>query len=84
MAIGLLLCFSSVPANALTIVDKWASVKAPNPPELKPVKIDDPKTTAYLVLDIIKQGCNNERRPRRVASVPKIQAFLSQAKSIKI
>jgi len=64
-----------------TIIDEWATVQAPKPPELKPVKIDDPKTTAYLVLDIIKQGCNNERRPRCVASVPKIQAFLNQARS---
>jgi nicotinamidase-related amidase len=62
-------------------VDEWACVQAPKPPELKPVKIDDPKTTAYLVLDIIKQGCNNERRPRCVASVPKIQAFLTQART---
>ena len=64
-----------------TIIDEWASVQAPKPPELKPVKIDDPKTTAYLVLDIIKQGCNNQRRPRCVASVPKLQTFLTQARA---
>ncbi len=64
-----------------TIIDEWASVQVPKPPELKPVKIDDPKSTAYLVLDIIKQNCNNERRPRCVASVPKIQAFLTQART---
>ena len=64
-----------------TIIDEWGSVQAPKPPELKPVKIDDPKTTAYLVLDIIKQGCNNERRPRCVASVPNLQAFLTQART---
>ena len=48
-------------AQSKTIIDEWASVQAPKPPELKPVKIDDPKTTAYLVLDIVKQTCNNER-----------------------
>jgi len=76
-----LLSSGSLFAQSKTIVDEWASVQAPKPPELKPVKIDDPKTTAFLVLDIIKQGCNNERRPRCVASVPKIQAFLTQARN---
>jgi nicotinamidase-related amidase len=68
-------------AQSKTIIDEWASVQAPKPPELKPVKIDDPKTTAYLVLDIVKQTCNNERRPRCVASVPRIQEFLKQARA---
>ena len=68
-------------AQSKTIIDEWASVQAPKPPELKAVKIDDPKSTAYLVLDIVKQTCNNERRPRCVATVPKIQAFLTQARS---
>jgi nicotinamidase-related amidase len=68
-------------AQSKTIVDEWASVQAPKPPELKSVKIDDPKTTAFLVLDIIKQQCNNERRPRCVAAAPKMQAFLAQART---
>lgn len=72
---------SSSFAQSKTIIDEWSSVQAPKPPELKAVKIDDPKTTAYLVLDIVKQSCNNERRPRCVTSMPKIQAFLSQARS---
>ena len=75
------LCSSSSFAQSKTIIDEWASVQAPKPPELKPVKIDDPKTTAYLVLDIVKQTCNNERRPRCVTSVPKIQGFLKQARA---
>ena len=68
-------------AQSKTIIDEWASVQPPKPPELKPVKIDDPKSTAYLVLDIVKQTCNEKVRPRCVASVPKIQTFLSQARS---
>jgi len=76
-----LFCTSISFAQSKTIIDEWASVQAPKPPELKPVKIDDPKSTAYLVLDIVKQTCNNERRPRCVASVPKIQASLSEARS---
>jgi len=75
------MCPSSSFAQSKTIIDEWSSVQAPKPPELKPVKIDDPTTTAYLILDIIKQACNNERRPRCVASVPKIQAFLKQARA---
>jgi nicotinamidase-related amidase len=61
-----------------TIVDEWNTVKAPPAPELKPVTID-PKTSALLVLDVVKQTC--PPRPRCVASVPKIQALLTQARS---
>jgi nicotinamidase-related amidase len=78
--LGFFLCVGAVPASGQTIVDEWASVQPPKPPELKPVTID-PKTTAFLVLDIVKQTCNSERRPRCVASVPKIQAFLKQARA---
>lgn len=67
-------------ASAQTIVDEWATVKAPPPPDLKPVTID-PKVTALLVLDVVKQSCNTQRRPRCVASVPKIQKLLSQARA---
>jgi len=77
----ILLSAISTFAQSKTIIDEWASVQPPKPPELKPVKIEDPKSTAYLILDIVKQNCNNERRPRCVASVPKLQAFLSQARS---
>jgi nicotinamidase-related amidase len=80
IVISSFLCLSVIPASAQTIVDEWDTVKAPKPPELKPVTVD-PKTTAFLVLDIVKQTCNPERRPRCVASVPKIQAFLKQARA---
>ena len=63
-----------------TIVDEWGTVQAPKPPELKPVTMD-PKTTALLVLDFVKQTCNNERRPRCVTSVPNVQALLKLARS---
>ncbi len=63
-----------------TIVDEWATVQAPKPPELKPVTLD-PKTMALLVLDIVKQTCNTERRPRCLDSVPKIQILLKQARA---
>ncbi|MGH7828564.1 MAG: isochorismatase family protein, partial [Candidatus Binatia bacterium] len=63
-----------------TIIEEWASVKAPPPPALKAVTID-PKETAFLILDIQKQNCITKRRPRCVASVPKIQKLLTQARA---
>lgn len=67
-------------ASAQTIIDDWATVKAPGPIELKPAKVD-PKTTALLVLDLVKQTCNAERRPRCLASLPKVAKFLADARS---
>lgn len=66
--------------SAQTIVDEWGAVKTPKPPELKPVTVD-PKTTALLVLDLHKQTCNPERRPRCTASLPKVQKLLQQARA---
>jgi len=68
------------PAPAQTIVDEWSSVKAPPPPELKPVTLD-PKTTALLVMDLFKQICNMERRPRCIASIPRIEKLLAEART---
>lgn len=64
-------------AGAQTIIDEWAEIKSPPAPELKPVKADA-KETAVLVLDIVKQNCSP--RPRCVASVPKIQRLVEQAR----
>jgi nicotinamidase-related amidase len=68
------------PAPAQTIIDEWSSVKVPPPPELKPVTLD-PKTTALLVMDLFKQICNMERRPRCVASIPRIEKLLAEARA---
>ena len=68
------------PAPAQTIVDEWSSVKPPPPPELKPVTVDA-KTTALLVMDLIKQFCNTEGRPRCVASIPRIEKLLAEARA---
>lgn len=67
----------STPALSQTIMDEWASVKAPPPPELKRVTID-PKVTGLLMLDFVKQNCGP--RPRCVASLPKAQRLLTQAR----
>jgi nicotinamidase-related amidase len=67
------------PASAQTIIDEWSKVQAPKPPELKAVTLDQ-KGTALLVLDFVKQTCNNERRPRCLTSVPQVQALLKLAR----
>src|SRR5574341_1345332 len=79
ITVSFLLCQGAVPASAQTIVDEWGTVQAPKPPELKPVTLD-PKTTALLVLDFVKQTCNAERRPRCLTSVPRVQALLKLAR----
>jgi nicotinamidase-related amidase len=73
------LAAAAVPARAQTIIDDWANAKPPAAPELKKVKVD-PKTTAFLVLDLVKQTCNATRRPRCLASLPKVQKFLADAR----
>jgi Isochorismatase family len=70
----------AVPSSAETIIDEWAMVKAPPPPELRSVTLD-PKTTAILVIDLIKQTCNEQRRPRCVASIPKVEKLLAAARA---
>jgi len=68
----------STPALSQTLVDEWAGVKAPPPPELKPVTID-PKVTALLMLDLVKPFCGP--RPRCGASLPAVQRLLTQARA---
>ena len=76
---GVASCIALQPASAQTIVDEWASVQAPPPPALKPVTVD-PKTTALLMLDFNYQTCK-ERRPRCVASIPKVKTLLTAARA---
>jgi nicotinamidase-related amidase len=66
--------------RAASVIDNWASVKAPPAPELKPVKID-PKTTALLMLDYIKQICNAERYPHCTQRLPTVKKLLDQARA---
>ena len=75
MAVGF--AAALLPAQAQTIVDEWASIKAPAAPELKTVKVD-PKESALLLLDFVKQTCSP--RPRCVASLPKVQGMLDKAR----
>jgi len=70
----------AMPSSAETIIDEWANVKAPPPPQLKSVTVN-PKTTALLVIDLIKQLCNEKTRPRCVASIPKVEKLLAAARA---
>ena len=63
---------------AQTIVEEWASVKAPPAPVLKDVTVD-PKTTALLMLDFVPPTCG--ARPRCVASLPALKKLLDEARS---
>jgi nicotinamidase-related amidase len=65
-------------AQAGDVIEEWANVKAPAVLELKPVTADA-KTTALLLLDFIKPNCTN--RPRCMASLPAMKAFLTQARA---
>jgi nicotinamidase-related amidase len=70
----------AVHSSAETIIDEWPNVKAPPPPQLKSVTLN-PKTTALLMIDIIKQTCNEKGRPRCVASIPKVEKLLAAARA---
>ncbi|MHA2247459.1 MAG: cysteine hydrolase [Candidatus Hodarchaeales archaeon] len=62
-----------------TIIEEWDNLKIPAPPELEEVTVES-KSTALLVLDFQNLNCNQERRPRCVASLPKVQKLLSKAR----
>jgi nicotinamidase-related amidase len=66
-------------ARAGDIVEEWASVKV-EAPALKPVTVD-PKTTALLMLDFMKQNCG--KRPRCVATLPAMKKLLAEARAAK-
>jgi nicotinamidase-related amidase len=69
------------PAPAgVTIIEDWNNIRPPLVPEVKKIKVD-PATTAFLVLDLVKQTCNTQRRPRCLASLPLVQKFLKDARA---
>ena len=63
-----------------TIIEEWPDVEAPAPPELREVAAD-PQETALLVLDMQNRNCNRERRPRCVASIPRVRRLLDAARA---
>jgi nicotinamidase-related amidase len=77
------IAFAATAAGPATIIDEWSTVTVPPPPAVKPVTIDR-KTTALLMLDFNKQTCNIERRPRCIASIPKVARLLASARDAGI
>jgi nicotinamidase-related amidase len=67
-ALALVIAFT-VSSSAADILDDWASVKAPPPPELKPAMLEGP-TTALLIMDMGKMTCS---RPSCVAMIPNVK-----------
>ncbi len=67
-----------LPSVAADIIAEWATVKAPPVPELKPVTLDG-KTTAPLILDMMKSNCG--ARPRCAATVPNIKKLHDAARA---
>lgn len=65
-------------ASGQTIVDEWPSVAVPAVPKLSDIKVN-PSTTALLMLDFVSQTC--PKRPRCMASLPKVNELLQQARA---
>ncbi|HEY7299725.1 MAG TPA: isochorismatase family cysteine hydrolase [Xanthobacteraceae bacterium] len=74
------IALSSARVEAATIIEDWARVRPEPAPELKPVTIDT-KNTALLVMDLVKGSCNEERRPRCIASIPVIAKLMNEARA---
>jgi nicotinamidase-related amidase len=71
---------ATVSAHAGTVIDDWAAIKAPPPPELKSVTVE-PATTALLLLDFVHPICNEKTKPRCVASLPAMKKLLAEARA---
>jgi nicotinamidase-related amidase len=70
----------AAPSAAQNIVDEWANVQVPPPPDLKKVTID-PKTTALILMGFVKDSCNVQRRPRCAATIPNVWKLLAGARA---
>jgi nicotinamidase-related amidase len=67
-------------ANAASIIDEWANVKAPSPPTLKTVTVNT-KDTALLMLDFLHSNCNPEHGKRCMATFPAVKKLLDEARA---
>jgi hypothetical protein len=68
------------PALADDIVASWATVRMPQAPQLKAVKVEAHRT-ALLLLDFDKNTCNAEKLPRCFATLPVVAKLLADARS---
>jgi nicotinamidase-related amidase len=67
-----------VPVGRADIIAEWATVKPPPVPELKPATLEG-KTTALLILDLMKSNCGT--RPRCIATVPHVKKLMDEARA---
>jgi nicotinamidase-related amidase len=79
-ALGAIVVFDGAASAQTNIVDDWGKVAAPPAPELKPAGLEA-KTTALIVMDFVKQSCNEQNRPHCVALIPKVKAMIDAAKA---
>jgi nicotinamidase-related amidase len=80
VAAGVLLIMLAASSSAADILDDWATVKLPPPPEVKAVTLEG-STTALLILDMMKTNCG--ARPRCVATVPNVKRLHDAARAAK-
>ena len=62
------------------VIDTWANVQVPPPPDLKNVTVD-PKTTVLLIMGFVRDSCNAQRRPRCAATIPAVGRLLAGARA---
>jgi nicotinamidase-related amidase len=79
-AVAAAIAFAAPAYAQQTIVDEWPSIKSPPAPALKEVVVDAP-TTALLLLDFVKQTCNEQVRPRCLATLPAAKKLLAEARA---
>ena len=75
--VAIMIAFTASSAAA-DIVDDWATVKVPPPPELKPVTLQT-STTALLIMDMMKTVCAS--RPRCTAAIPNVKRLHDAARA---
>lgn len=78
LALASIISLGTSSVRAGDITTEWATVKAPPVPELKPVTVDS-KTTALLILDMMKGNC--AARPRCLATVPNVKKLMDAARA---
>ena len=79
----LTLVIAATSAMAENVVEVWDQVKTPPAPTLSAPAVKAGET-AFLLLDIEQATCNKEQRPRCVAAVPAMAAFLEKARSARM
>ena len=70
-----------MPAQAADVIDNWAQVQVPPAPKLENVTVD-PKSTALLMLDFLKQNC--APNPACTGGLPGVKSLLDQARAKKM